>query len=194
MGILKDLIDTAFGVYDRAKEIPKTTKPGDILWFGAYEWLVLEVRRNRALLITKDIIGPEAYHNKLEAVTWEKCSLRGYLNEDFFNSDSFSDEERNKIARTTLPNPINPKFGTDGGAITRDHVFCLNIDEANQYFKNDNARKATYNGSGFWWWLRSPGTIQITAASVDIDGALDLTGIPVHSGSGGVRPALWIKL
>ena len=193
MGIFKDIVDTAFGVYDRAKGIPKTVKSGKFLWFGAYEWLVLKVRRGRALLITKDIIDEKPYHNEDKEITWEKCTLREYLNGDFYNSDSFSDEDRRRIVRTSLSNPKNPDYDTDGGAITKDLVFCLSIDEAKDYFESSSERKATYNGTRSWWWLRSPGHTTSRAAGVHTDGSVGLLGIRVQAG-GGVRPALWLNL
>ena len=168
MGVLKEIIDAGFGVYDRAKEIPKTIKPGKYCWFGAYEWLVLDVRGGRALLIAKDIIDVKRYNNEWKETTWEQCALREYLNGEFYNSESFSEEDRKKIVKTSLANPKNPEYATDGGKTTQDYIFCLSIDEVKKYFKSDNDRKATYNGTAAWWWLRSPGSTQGRAAGATV--------------------------
>ena len=42
MGIFKDIADTVFGVYDRAKVVSEKTRPGATVWFGPYNlWLNL---------------------------------------------------------------------------------------------------------------------------------------------------------
>ena len=46
----------------------------------------------------------------------------------------------------------------------------------------------------WWWWLRSPGSTDIDAAFVSLDGNLLLSGSLVYSSEGGVRPALWLNL
>jgi len=144
-------------------------------------------------LITKDIIDLIPYNNECKKITWEQCTLRDYLNEEFYHSDSFSDVDRKRIVRTALANPPDYTNGTHGGAITQDYIFCLNIDEAEKYFKSDNDRKATHNGTGSSWWLRSPGFDPVIAVPVDTDGYVNLFGNYVHNTSG-VRPALWLNL
>ena len=66
------------------------------------------------------------------------------------------------------------------------------------YFSNehDNDRRATYNGSSAWWWLRSPGDFSFSAAHVYPDGVVHVSGVNVgiDYGGGGVRPALWLNL
>lgn len=36
------------------------------------------------MLISKDCLDCEPYHDTLEPINWEYCSLRRWLNEDFF--------------------------------------------------------------------------------------------------------------
>lgn len=60
---------------------------GDIIRFGNYEWKVLDIQGNKALIITKEIIDQMPYHNKHEAVTWETSSLRDYLNNDYVSRE-----------------------------------------------------------------------------------------------------------
>ena len=45
-----------------------------------------------------------------------------------------------------------------------------------------------------WWWLRSPGYRQDTAAYVDYDGSVDYDGGYVDRDFFAVRPGLWINL
>ena len=107
------------------------------------------------------------YHDVYLTTIWEECYLRKWLNNDFM-AMTFSKEDTKRIQVSELANDNNQKFGTYGGEVTKDRVFCLSIAEAVQYFKNNDERlcKPTafaeshgalnYNGYCFWW-LRSPG-------------------------------------
>lgn len=50
------------------------------------------------------------------------------------------------------------------------------------------------NSGNCWWWLRSPGYRQGTAAGVNHFGGVREYGRFVDYGSDAVRPALWIDL
>ena len=184
---------------------------GSSITFGQYDWRVLAVENGKALLLSKDIThAGMSYHKDYVDVTWEKCTLRKWLNEDFYRS--FGRQEQSRIALTTNVNENNQWYGTAGGNDTQDNIFLLSISEVVKYFgdsgqlknKNPNwiddqynsARIAAYNGSPTWWWLRSPGLRSGCAARVSPDGDVDLFGYFVYfsSGGGGVRPALWLNL
>lgn len=162
---------------------------GDTVTFGKEnrEWIVLDKEAEKALLLTKESVGERAYNDEYVDITWEDCTLRKWLNEDFYK-DSFTEEEKNQICETTVKNDDNPEYGTEGGNDTTDKIFLLSIDEANKYFENDEARAI-----GSWWWLRSPGYYSYVAADVDSDCFIDRSGGSVDN-EGSVRPALWVNL
>lgn len=66
------------------KEKEAKMKAGELIPFGAYVWQVLAIKDNGALLITKDIIGLSAFHNRPGEITWAESGLRKYLNEAFY--------------------------------------------------------------------------------------------------------------
>jgi hypothetical protein len=132
------------------------------------------------------------YNVEWESITWETCTLRQYLNGEFYNS--FRDNEKAMIAETRNVNTDNPGYGTEGGNDTIDRVFLLSINEANGYFKNDHDRAASYGGSPDWWWLRSPGRDGDDAAFVFSYGGVNDDGNLAYDGAVGVRPALWVNL
>ena len=190
---------------------------GEIIEFGGYEWRVLEVRGDRALIISAKLIELRAYNVDYHDVTWESCDLRYYLNGDFYNS--FTTAERKRIEETRNTNADNPWYGTSGGRDTDDMVFLLSLDEVVRYFGDsgelrnganrddgyisdqyDSERIAIFSGHGndkaSWWWLRSPGYGSDHAAGVGIIGYVFVggDGLGVHYYDGGVRPALWLKL
>lgn len=168
-------------------------------------WRVLDIQGDRALLITEKAIDCLPYNNYWTSTTWEICTLRAWLNEEFIRNafDSFA---LAKICETTITNPNNPSTGTWGGNSTRDKVFLLSIDETKRYFSSDEDRVChpTYHAEkrGVWkniygavyWWLRSPGLDHPFAAGVKCGGGVDENGDGVSVNNCAVRPAIWIKL
>ena len=203
----------------------KNAKVGDIVYFGTYEqdndttndkenieWLVLAKENNRVLVISDKALDCRAYQaNSVSYVTWEKCSLRKWLNNDFF-STAFSDDEKAMIPTVTVSADKNPKYNTNPGNATKDKVFLLSIVEAEKYFTSDEARKcvpteyAISNGASTsdsytkggkatcLWWLRSPGFDQFIAAYVNYFGPVLRYGRSVGNVSNSVRPAMWITI
>lgn len=162
---------------------------GDTVSFGKNnrEWIVLDKKEDRALLFAKESVGQRQYHTTYEDITWEKCSLRQWLNYDFYN-DSFSEVERERICEVVVKNPDNSEYGTEGGNDIEDKIFLLSLDEAEKYFEDEMARAI-----GTSWWLRSPGNNSEFAAEVLSDGSLNPSGFTVDPESA-VRPALWVKM
>ncbi|MCR4961017.1 MAG: zinc ribbon domain-containing protein [Lachnospiraceae bacterium] len=129
------------------KSAIKNAQVGDIITFGQYEqdgdssngmedleWEVLDVEDGKALLITRYVIDQICYNEKHEEVTWETCSLRQWLNEEFYNN-AFSSKEQSYILETDLKNEDNQRYGTEGGNDTVDKVFCLSVSEILKYYK-----------------------------------------------------------
>ncbi len=196
----------------------KNAKIGDIIAFGAYEqdnnpsngkedieWQVLDIKDGKALVISKYALDCKPYNTSALDVTWETCTLRRWLNNDFINS-AFTSVEKELIPTVTVSAEKNPEYNTDAGNATQDKVFLLSINEMNKYFSSDSAREckspayADENGvfvvtnGNCMWWLRSPGLIQDFAAIVDGRGAVFEDGLTVKFVSNAVRPALWISL
>ena len=140
------------------------------------------------LLLSKEALDRKPYHEKYEAATWERCTLRRWLNGEFLR-EAFSEEERERIILADVPAHKNPEYDTDPGNPTKDQVFLLSCREAMEYLPSDELRSC-----GKWWWLRSPGNNPGFAVYVNYDGSLCGFGVGVGSGGGAVRPALWIHL
>ena len=160
-----------------------------------YQWKViaLDESNNRALAVTKDVVAKMPYHEPGGDITWESCTLRQWLNNDFYKG--LPAEIQPRVVEVANKNPDNPAYGTPGGNDTKDRVFLLSIDEARRYFKSASERIAKFEGPGCWWWLRSPGDGADYAASVSYDGDVNDYGFDVIGDDGvGVRPALWLSL
>ena len=119
-------------------------QPGDFISFGHYpqtsegndmtpiEWIVLAREDNTLTLLSRYVLDAKPYNNEFAKVTWETCTLREWLNGEFY-STAFSDQEKPLIQESHLENKNNPKNNTPGGAETDDLVFCLSLDELNQH-------------------------------------------------------------
>ncbi|NNJ29907.1 DUF6273 domain-containing protein [Lacrimispora defluvii] len=197
---------------------------GDKISFGNYQWRVLELREDRALIITEYIIERRPYHNVYKDTTWADCAIRAYLNGEFY--DRFSADEQSRMIPVLNKNPDNEWYGCEGGTDTRDTIFLLSMEEAacryfgdsslklynpgrNQRYwferkdKNNSKRIARREGEkgSDWWWLRSPGRVGVKAVYIHGDGNIGIQGNNILIGNlsdgecrGGVRPALWLKL
>jgi hypothetical protein len=175
-------------------------RAGILFQMDGYLWRVLEVQDNKALIISEDILENKQYHTIDTEITWADCSLRSYLNNDFYYSLSADTQVR--INETQLANNDNPDYGTSGGANTTDKIFLLSIEEARTYLNDDVTRVALISSNPpSWWWLRSPGRKGNDVAgvhnydSIDIRGnGSGVSGSGNIIGNGGVRPAMWINL
>lgn len=149
----------------------------DNIYFGTYQqssdesggynvdpikWRVLSNASGQLFLLSDQNLDVFQYHTDLESVTWEKSTMRSWLNgygvseniggdsgtdytSDHFIGTAFSEKEQKAIAETEVVNDDNPTYGTEGGDNTNDKIFLLSIAEANNgsYFANDSSRIAT---------------------------------------------------
>ena len=192
-----------------------SAETGDVIQFGGNDWRVLDVQGDKALILSDRVMTVRGYHTASTAITWAECDIREYLNGQFID-DTFTTAEKAMIAETRNLNKSNQWNNTAGGIDTIDKVFLLSIEEVVQYFgdsgqlsnkPNDtsyiddeyNSRRIALgkdNDTACWWWLRSPGVISDSAASVSTDGSVGvgLGWSSRVSAVGGVRPALWLNL
>ena len=187
-----------FGVYEQDNDPENGKEP--------IEWVVLDVQDGRSLLISKYALDCRPYNTDYRPdLTWETCSLRKWMNEDFMR-EAFSGEEQKSILEITVSADRNPEYDTDPGKDTEDRIFLLSIPEAERYFDSDAAGQCIAShyalAKGCYadprdgscdWWLRSPGFNTALAAFVDSCGVVRYSGDAVASAPFGVRPALWIS-
>ena len=196
---------------------------GNYVTFGTYpqtkvgndntpiEWLVLARDGDKALVISRYALDCVSYNTKYTDVTWETCSLRTWLNNDFYNK-AFSAEEKESIVLSKVTADKNPEYSTNPGNDTTDNVFLLSIPEVNTYFKDDTSRRcaptdfavkngalksSSYEADGresCWWWLRSPGRNSTSAAFGSDGGPVFSLGNGVDSNNRSVRPCVWVWL
>ena len=162
-------------------------------------WRILDVDADlgRVLMITEVCIDDRPWGHG----TWSECSLRKWLNEEFYSS--LPEEARIRVATTTVRD-------IDADKTVEDRIFILSVDEVHKYFRDQRARRCSIAGeqNPAMWWMRNLSTGKIKGVQVvDKDG--DASGYEAtvydpwrgHSyfkwedppAIAAVRPALWIQ-
>ena len=88
---------------------------GDIIPFAGYDCRVLDVQDGKALLITNELVDYQGFYriqddpehpNKVTTAsntTWAECTLRAYLNDQFYNA--IPEDDRARILLTHVVTP-----------------------------------------------------------------------------------------
>jgi hypothetical protein len=195
------------------KSMLKTAKAGSKVFFGNYqqgdgikpiEWQVLKKEGSRLFLLCCYGMESRPYNVEQEDVTWENCTLRTWLNKDFYEH-AFNEEEQELVVQTLVKAEKNPNYNTDAGSDTLDKVFILSSSEVHKYFHGHRAacsatpyaqRHGALEGKRgkCYWWLRTPGYYQYDSAYVDSEGNVHVFGDYVNYLDTVVRPAIWIDI
>ena len=180
------------------------------------EWLVLENDGETALLLSRYGLEAKAYNEEwVNEITWEQCTLREWLNDEFYNR-AFSQEEKQYIIKSDVSADKNPSYPTNPGNATKDNVFLLSIVEAETYLSDkeealcipsDYVTSYSYTPNttedgrnNAWWWLRSPGACSSSAAeAIYSDYPPELlavydSGSHVYSSYNAVRPCIRVRV
>ncbi len=239
--------DVVFSKFSEAKTVKVTAqkkgykssydfskvKKGDTIKFGTYEqdfpldgrdpieWVVLDKTKDRMLVMSKYALDCLPYNTEDTYVTWENCTLRKWLNEEFYKT-AFNKTEKAMIRKTKVRN-TNTYSEYGSGNDTKDKVFLLSTEEvlkksygfdtdssaqdinrrcapsnyavrqgATRYQRGDSRLTADSKGT-CPWWLRS--TIGYDASNVLTEGWVDTDGSSVASSDGfAVRPVMVLKL
>lgn len=186
------------------------------------KWRVLEVNGSTALVVADVALDVQKYNETDADVTWATCTLRSWLNSDFW-SDFLPAAQRDTVLATTLANDDSIRHSTTGGEDTSDRVFLLAesdvwssagatrhgfvteydaVDEARGCKTSDYAlamgaeNRTSLSASIYTcvWWLRSPGVYEDYAACVNDTAQVSNIGWDVDHDKSAVRPALTIHL
>ncbi len=199
--------DCASKVLEIQKKMIRTTPKGRSVDFGTIktvtakgeqkeqdcEWIVLDRQGDQVLLTKRAAINDVPYNDSSQEVTWEKCTLRKYLNSTFIDQ-TFTQEEQGIIGITQVQCQDNETYGTEGGSNTADKVFIMNEQEVRQYRKKLGIKLKTMR-------LRTPGKDQTTTTYVSALGqtgdgkkAVDIIdyGFPVERNGACIRPTMWV--
>lgn len=95
------------------------------------KWRVIKCENGEALLLSDIVLDKQKYNKRLKKVTWEKSTLRKWLNKKFMNR-AFSSSEQEAIRTTKVINEDNYYYKTDGGNDTLDKIYLLSLSETDE--------------------------------------------------------------
>ena len=171
------------------------------------KWRVIKCENGEALLLSDIVLDKQKYNKRLKKVTWEKSTLRKWLNKKFMNR-AFSSSEQEAIRTTKVINEDNYYYKTDGGNDTLDKIYLLSLSETDEAKETEEAKEYGFTDSyGMtikysnyadlcdyqYWWLRTPGEKNISAAAVDMSGEAYVGGGESDMELG-IRPVLHLNL
>ena len=221
---------TAADPADSPSRAEQVFEKGATVFFGRYEqdgdedngaepieWLILDVEDGSALLMSRYALDAVAFNDFSEPTSWSACTLRTWLNYDFYRG-AFDESERERIAETVLEHEKAPG-GREEEAVS-DKVFLLSAEEIGKllygfngvpeiedearmclptaYAKsegcrwNDDPDSLAYGNGN--WWLRTPGLNSYYIACVNEWGALNDYGFIANTFDCGVRPVLRVAV
>ena len=206
----------------------KELKRGNTVRFGKWyfddsttmkpiEWFVIALNKSMVLLLSKYCIDYLPYNNNHGSTTWEYCSLRNWLNNDFLNKAFSHDEQKSLLQTNVVNNKKNPRYSSFGGNDTIDRIFLLSENEIWNFKYDDKillslptpyakvkGGHSFCNEGTIAWYLRTPGIDNASVAYVEgsrisyydpINYFGDSTyGLDDYRRYHGVRPAIWVKL
>lgn len=188
------------------------------------KWRVLELRGNRALLVSEKILDVRRFCEESRVTSWKDSDIRKWLNDnenkDGFMKIAFNENETKRICRTLVePDAFGDvKYETPQGEATVDSIFLLSGQEIYKYFavKKEEGRNSsklqlemipavismtryakecrTDGDRSENWWLRTVSSGAKSAMYVNVVGQVCAGGEVVEKDNIGVRPAMWIRL
>lgn len=173
------------------------------------EWIVLAQEDGRALLLSRYALDVVPFSDFSSGLTWEKCTLRAWLNGTFLNA-AFTEADRGFLLSTSVPNNKEqgpPAYSLISQHDTVDVFFCLSYAETKAYIPDENMRRAEPSlyaigkgakcgdaeGQFTEWWIRSPDDTRQLAATCNGKGTFFFGRL--HSAAGiCVRPACQVDV
>ncbi len=168
------------------------------------KWRVLQNDGSTLFVAADRGLDCQRYHEEYTSVTWEGCTLRSWLNEEFYAA-AFRAEEQKAIVRQAAAD--------EGENETLDDVRLLSVGEVRNSaygFRGNSENSVSrqmkasdYAAAGgaridgekrTWWWLCSPGYDSDFAAHVSNHGDGMRNSVSVDTAYHAVVPALHINL
>ena len=115
-----------FGHYEQDNDLTNGPEP--------IEWRVLMVDGDEAQIISIYALDAQPFNEKPAVARWTKCTLRTWLNTDFYDA-AFDDEEKTAIITKEIENWKESP--------TADPVYLLSCEEAKALFTSNEDRMAS---------------------------------------------------
>ncbi len=171
-----------FGSYEQDNDLSNGSEP--------IEWMILDVEDGRMLLLSMYALDCQPFDDNRDTVRWNNCSLRGWLNDDFYNNAFITDEQ--SIIQTTSIRT--------GSVETQDRVFIMSNNELESTLSNNACQATDYcmaqgalvRGNSYCqWWDRSIGCGRVRYRT-NLSANMQLTS--ADNNIIAVRPAIWVSI
>lgn len=182
------------------------------------EWILIRRVDDKVLLISKYVLDCKCYDEKSENyhnLSWSKCDLNRWLNEEFFN-ETFTDNEKNMMykydndyviildreeikyllgAELNYPNPSLMAQPTEFATKTNNHNSYLNITSIYMKDVYGDDYDISYNYCEYWVRQDKEGTLfEKEAYVIDASGRLKDDYVVPNYKVSGIRPVICIDL
>ena len=176
------------------------------------KWDIINEDDESYLLMSHNAIDAVQYNDEYTAIDWDNCSLRKWLNEDFYGI-AFNKEQKPMLREINVTSTKNPDYGLYTGNNVTDYVTILSAEEVSEGangFEGDRkaeeadrtckttdfgmARGVHPDSNGICkWWLRTCGVDTSSAIFVNTNGVLACDGYYVIGTDIGVRPVISVS-
>ncbi len=181
------------------------------------KWRVLQKNEDTLFIMADSGLECKRYNNFNANTTWESCTIRNWLNNNFYHT-AFSVEEQGSIVEWDVVNEDNFEYKTEGGNDTRDKVYFLSYGETKKFTYGFCENPDIYSKSRYlqpsdyayvkgvlvaitgnyagncYWWLRTPGCDTSSCVHIKEFGNIYSIGRNKYDTYVAVVPALHIDL
>lgn len=105
---------------------------GNIVSFGNYKWKIIEINKNGTLMICQDFKENHPFNREWKSITWNQCSLRKWLNDEYLRSN-FSLEEIKYIMNSKNFTKVDDELFPGVSEETLDKVFIFDLNQYDNY-------------------------------------------------------------
>lgn len=214
-----DTSKLSFELFRERENLGLETAEWDRIEFGEYDgkplqWRVLNVENDTAYILSDSVITERAFNEVLEPTSWEACTLRSWLNEEFYTT-AFTQEQQDAILTSYIRGEQHGYEGKEGwseeGAV-KDKIFLLSYADIRNMsygfpwfccYYPDVFKQATYANllDTVDWILRTTGTSFNSTSVYNVWGTGMLSSVMIKDLSSayvttpyGIRPVLQLDL
>lgn len=160
--------------------------PSSVINYGGLDCIVLDVEQDKILVLAKESIGNMPF-DEGNSNNFPKGTLCKYLNGEFIKKLKANGADTSALIPTTID--LTSDDGLKDYGETTQKIFLLTCDMYRKY-------RSVIPNLDDWWWLATAYSTESNgyaylARFVGSDGSLD-SGYAC-GGSGGVRPAFYLK-
>ena len=160
--------------------------PSSVISYGGLDCIVLDVEQDKILVLAKESIGNMPF-DEGNSNNFPKGTLCKYLNGEFIKKLKANGADTSALIPTTID--LTSDDGLKDYGETTQKIFLLTCDMYRKY-------RSVIPNLNDWWWLATAYSTESngyanSARYVSSDGSLSSGS--AYNGSGGVRPAFYLK-